>query len=405
MKPKNDNPFPTDSLLHRILHGIAAVLVVSAVFLTWHDAKAALLVTGGFESGTIFKPDSGTVDAFSYSSLRNDCTYEGWRYSTDSPSVVITEPVLTGKYAMKLELNRNCDYRPFNDKIYQKPRTGVGRTNDAQMLPTGAEYWFGIAVYLPPDYVYDPELNPDNIYQLIKNENTGSYGKNMIDFTVVGDQFEGVVRHSKGGLDDEHKTFRWAATLGQWHLIVIHTKLCKVGQCDDGFMKIYLNSSDTPVYSATGPNAVSSKVGPAANLYKYAWFCTAWDPSYKGPEKDARADFDWCVNNWKGRNPTNDLGPRAIYIDDFNVGDQHSGFKEVSPAWNATPPPTPSKPLPATVRLSVPTLVEVNSDGNIDWGLTPEQAQRLVHWLENGATLELIIQPDTISSSTTIKAK
>lgn len=305
-----------------------------------------LIFLGDYEDSNIKTPaDSGSgqpiINTFFYSGMGPNCEPRGNDPRPENGSRIATGPgipVLSGKQSFRMEIRYDCDYRAFNEGDLQKPRTATSVLHPNAKLINGREYWVGMGFYLPSDYPHDYELNPDNLFQMIKEENgtTGSLGKNVISISLKNGRAEVDLQHPDGLENPAVDSVSWPATKGMWHQVVMNFRMCKISDAGcNGFIKIYTNNNAVPIYADTGPNTISSGHHVTPNIYKYAWHCTG----------DTRLDYDACMQN---PNRTVSDKPRVIYFDNFNIGSDKSSLKEVMPSWGGTIPGTgKSPPRPA----------------------------------------------------------
>jgi hypothetical protein len=289
-----------------------------------------LIFLGDYEDSTITTPGtvgSGTpiINTFFYSGMGPNCEPRGNDPQPENGSRIAGagSPVLSGKQSFKLEVRYDCDYRAFNEGGFQKPRTATSATHSNAEIINGKEYWLGLAFHLPAGFKHDFYNNPDNLFQLVKNEDgtTGDLGKNGINITLRDGKVVTEFEHPDGLDNPTPDEVEWPATIGTWHQVVLNFRMCKTSDAGcNGFIKLYVNGNSSPIYSDSGPNTISSTHGAHVNLYKYAWHCTG----------DTRLDYDACMLN---PNETRDTGPRAIYFDNFNIGNQNSSLMEVMPSW------------------------------------------------------------------------
>jgi hypothetical protein len=312
-----------------------------------------LIFLGDYEVDQITVPagsGSGTPirNTFFYAGMGPNCEDRGNDPRPDNGSRLVTSPVLSGAKAMRMEIRYDCDYRPFNGGDLQKPRSETKALHpNAQML-VGEEYWLGFGFFLDSNFIFDYAANPDNLFQLVKEEDgtTGGLGKNMIDLTLVEGDAVVNFQHPDGLENPKVDSVKWAATRGMWHQVVFNFRLCKIDTPNcDGFIKLYTNGSDTPIYSDRGPNTISDTQHATVNFYKYAWHCTQQGPGYTG-EWIAQSDYPFCMRNPNPTKHNASHGPRVVTFDNFNIGLGNATIFDVMPSWGGLPAaPPPNIPI------------------------------------------------------------
>lgn len=297
--------------------------------------SSKLIFLGDYEVDQIIVPSgegSGTPirNTFWYSGMGPNCEPRGNDPRPENGSRLVTGNALSGNKAMRLEVRYDCDYQPFNEGGVQKPRSETKALHPNARIEVGKVYMLGFGFFIPSDFIYDYPRNPDNLFQLVKEESgtTGSLGKNMIELNLRGEEAEMVFQHPGGLVNPPVQTATWSATRGMWHQVVFNFRLCKINTPNcAGFIKMFVNNNDTPIYDVTGPNTISNTHHATVNFYKYAWHCTG----------ETRYDYAECMTN---PNPTMhnlSKGPRYILFDNFNIGREDATIFDVMPSWGGQP--------------------------------------------------------------------
>lgn len=309
----------------------ATLRVLVLCFAFTAPASAEILFLGDFETGKIDPLGSGQ-DGFFYGAFGPGCTFTPRSYSDLNDNRVVKDFVRYGRYANAQTINYTCDYRPLNENKYQKPRQEVGITPKVLTIYDNRDYWLGFSFALGTDWVYDTNLNKDNLFQLFKMAtdeapNARDGGAAALFLTVVDDQFE------FGFANDDLQRFRWPARKGEWQDLVLHFKMCRVESCGtNGILELYLNGSSRPVFIQKGVNTKSNEHKLAFNLYKPQWHCRR-SFEIDGVTYD-RSNYQKCL---EFDMPTRSTKPRTVYFDEIRVGDARSSISEVAPYFYSAP--------------------------------------------------------------------
>lgn len=342
------------------------LIMVTVVWLLFQteDAHAKRLFLGDFES-PITGPLSGKNNAFSVSTMKEDCSAHAWEYKEGWLMGITKEAALYGDKGGHMRIKWGCDYRWANggevdpENGYLKPR-GAYAINDPKLYwPVNEVRWFRFAIGLPADIKFETnQYNEDSIMQLSKPSKGASNNKNTMNVHLIKDQLYLQHYHSSGGLSDKVKQVKLNTVKGGWNDILIQARWCRPEDSNcDGFINVWANGDmENKIYEHKGVNHVIGPVlMPRLNLYKYNHVCQPGggpNDKYPGPLADARLDFPWCTNqdkngNWQGRAETVDKGIRSIYVDQIVIGDADSSFEEMVPEWfDEVVPPEPEFKIP-----------------------------------------------------------
>lgn len=337
-------------------NGLMLFAIASLVsMLIASSAWAGLIWKNDFETGEIKRQASYSgslpiVDTVRfYSSMRYngsayDCTPMGNEPEAGNDSWVVTSPVLSGNYAYRFGLRKECDYRPFNGGIpdgKQKPRTALKMHFDQTLIENDVDYKMGGAWFFPTDYVFEdgngyPNDNDDGLFQWSKNNNTGPLGVNSATLQVHGDQFQFIMQHPGGADNPTPLTWEFPVQLGVWHQFIFEWKFCRTSDSGcSGYFRIRKDNEDTYWVNENGANTVADEHELKNNLYKYNMQCHSTGPGYNGSYSDARSDYSWCTA--QQRTPTNYTGGRREhFIDNWILGDNSASDvsdTDVMPSW------------------------------------------------------------------------
>lgn len=254
----------------------------------------------------------------------------------NSPRIVAAESGITprsGKYMMKTYLNRETSS--------QIDRTEVDLLNQPREFEKGKEYWIGVSILLPKNWVMDYSGDSNGYaLQLHGRPWTGPGGKGrkiqplVFQHTVNGWVIKMVNKSTaneslggNGNVKGFAKTVPY--TLGNWTDFVINLKVSGASSADDtnGFIRVWVNGNK--IVDHVGQNYYGDLAeGP---YLKMGLYNSMWDY----PER------------WGG--PSN----RTLYHDALIIGDSQSSFEEVSPKSGSsgiivtTQPPSPPSNLKA----------------------------------------------------------
>lgn len=263
--------------------------VLLAIVLNTTSVSAQIIFSDGFEDDTLNTNHWGITWWTPHGQLDTGIYPE-----------IVSSPVRSGKHAVKIEAR----YQWGGVDDYERTEITANRNDTGEHLTffyPGKEYWIGFSVYMPEEWVPDYK-SEELVFQLHGNEGSRSPSLGLY---IDGDDW---YWYSRWGAKPENpdidgeKTL-WKATFekGQWVDWVIHAKW---SYNEDGFLEIWKN--DTSIYRGYGPNCYNDSLkirGPQTGIYKWNW--------------GEKRDFE--------------VSERFVFLDDFKVGEAHSGYNDVAP--------------------------------------------------------------------------
>ncbi|MCB9818540.1 heparin lyase I family protein [Candidatus Nomurabacteria bacterium] len=244
------------------------------------SGSAKIIFTGDFETGAIQNAASD---------------HDGWgKQLNNNPSKVTTEQVRAGKYAWKTDFSRITSYYGTN-----KPRAELLKTKP-EMMKLDTEYWFGLSVYIPSDWVADS--NPEILWQIHGSGNFSQTSSPPLAFGVSNNNMHMVHRYDINGKMTT-KNF-WIAPIekGKWMDFIVNVNW--TGK-DNGFIKVWKDGKviydrkGTTGYNYDGTGGAYLKIGD----YKWWWFTQ----------------------------PTS-VYRRVLYHDEIRIAEGSDGYNLVNPA-------------------------------------------------------------------------
>lgn len=256
------------------------------LFAVSSHAALNVIFRGDFETGQIRTPGTGgVVDYFFHGGstlpdANGNCVAGGNNPGTNISNRVVTNIVRSGTYANSQTLFWECDYRPLNENIRQKPRNSVEATGVKMVI--GQAYWFTFSFYLPTDWISDDANLPINLWQTHKNSPRTKPSK--ISLNEGGEQLTFQVSDVNGNVGTWTNVSAGATLRGEWYDVMVSIKPCFTGGDSCGWTRIYVSNSvrraagteKTPIFEDVGPNmeTATSTIYMTANAYKYNWHCT-----------------------------------------------------------------------------------------------------------------------------------
>jgi hypothetical protein len=249
-------------------------------------------------------------------------TLDGWQEEGgDSGDIrrmpqITTEHVLSGKYAVKSDLNG------LDPDRYLRERQEMKVKDLGKEIQKGQVYWYGFSIYLQSPYPFDTG-HDEVLAQMHKvadvdlGENNGNptlgfwltKGYNGWTITNIADprlitpvDKSGVIfkRYEVG----PYETDKWT----DWVVNV------KWSYNSDGFLKVWKNGK--LVVDVTGPNCSNDRLGPNFKMGIYK-------------------------SSWEHRAPTPGITRRIVYHDEFRFAGADGSYESVAPRHGARPvPPT-----------------------------------------------------------------
>ena len=291
-----------------ILFSIGLVLIVIAV----HASADDIIFLGDFERG--------------------DLTGFYWHYN--KPEVVSSpHPVRAGIYSMRNYLHRyESSYPDRCDLHVGSSDSQPAGTRSVLRLNIGDEYWTGLSIYVPPDFVPDREGRDEIFFQFHGSPDKDSEGDYIEDwrnppfsirihesnweFSIIADSKKITPPRNTPGRYTYSKRIvvPMGNDIGKWTDFIINIKFNYNG---NGFTKIW--KDEELVVNLTGPNTFNDDRGPypAMGLYKWSW-----------DEEKYESNMDW----------------RLLYIDELRIGGAGATYEDVAPS--GSPPPSEPSPPP-----------------------------------------------------------
>jgi hypothetical protein len=223
---------------------------------------------------------------------------KGWRGSGNSP-IIARGLARAGKHAMRTSLDRSKDQCTYRTEV-SGPRADIGK-----------EYWYGLSILLPEDYV------PDRVWEIVAQWHgvpdfqAGETWRNpVMALFTTGGHWSWVTRW-----DAKRNTFRtgkreYGGTRrydlgpyrrGVWTDWVVHVKW---SYGPDGFLQVWKDGRK--VIDQNGPNAFNDAHGPFFKMGLYK--------GWRDPKR--RSD---AVNR------------RVLYHDEFRMGGAGASYEDVAP--------------------------------------------------------------------------
>jgi hypothetical protein len=336
-----------------------------------------LNVSAALPSGVIYKLDfeTGRVQPNTGSgpcTAENDCGWYGAMlppansttsycpkttdtYNENAGISAVSSECRFGDYCGRFRVYYQCDYRNLNggdgttknnNGGRQKPRQGwsIPQNNPDWQIKEGTEYWVALSYKVPSNWITDPNSNFESLMQFFKNESRNNEA-NAVVLRVVGSNY---VFNFANANSNSGESYTYPVVKGEWQDLLLNFRLCGSG-CSNGFIKLYLNGNDTPVFTDTGDNTESQTHKLAINLYKHSWHCSG----------DTQFNYSACMQNPNSTNDTGQNGPRQVFFDELRLCDGSFTIGTIgacSPAWDES---APTAELEVTeINLGVPVPAE-----------------------------------------------
>jgi hypothetical protein len=250
-----------------------------------------------------------------------------WSGSNGPEVVTFPHPVRAGNYSMRSYLHRYESQYSYRTEVHVgSDGSNPPNTGEVFRFNIGEEYWIGLSIYIPGDFVIDTSW--DVLFQIQATPDPGEDYRSPVfvietladDWRIFsrwdsrqnsgsGNQFEGVEIIYEGALGSD---------IGKWTDWVIHVKW---SYQDDGLLEVWRDG--TRIVNREGPNCCNDEGGPFTQMgvYKSLWR----DPS-------SPSNTDW----------------RLFYHDELRIAGADATYEDVAPPpdGNGTPTPTPELPTP-----------------------------------------------------------
>jgi len=220
-----------------------------------------------------------------------------------------------------------CTPHGFEVKARVDPAVPAG----GYSVRDGDEIWLGFAMYLPEDFVFEPQISwvttgiMELQYRTDMPPNTstkgGPFALGLANGTLKADLKYSPTFHPKDSTETHEMTYKLET--GVWYAIVCHVKFSLVG---DGFAEIWINGQKTMnkhnisigydgmTQEVGGVNYIGAMGLDVMTQYKHIWFV---DPATASKVSGIPASVDRL----------------RIYYDSLRVAEVNSGsFEEVDPA-------------------------------------------------------------------------
>ncbi len=235
---------------------------------------------------------------------------DGWWTSPfypDDQAVVQSAVVRSGRYAVRLLINRDRPYLQTKDQI-DKPRVDLVKGRDADgepyLITEGEELWYGFSIYVPPEFIFDYKANSEQVHEL--QSTTGDERDHPVTVRIVEDQY--VI--SVGGVLPGARTWYYPVHRGAWSDFVFHLRLCRASTTScEGMVEVWINGARLGKH--TGPNSTAYSYHFDIALYKGSWKYTI-----QGDPNPSRQES----------------GDRYIYVDEVRMAMPGRGsYEQVAP--------------------------------------------------------------------------
>jgi hypothetical protein len=201
--------------------------------------------------------------------------------------------VRAGTYSMRSYLDR------YDSEFSYKTMVHVG--SDDQNVPNyqsafrfdiGSEYWIGMSIYLPSDWVDDVEGCGDLIWQFQASPDEGEdYRTPILPFFIQEDRYDIWSRWDTRAFSPDKawtgNSLLWSGPLapdkGRWVDWVMNVRWSWE---DDGYIKIWKDGA--VVAERNGPNCANDQVGPYTSFGIYKW---PWNPDGEGTYPESLTDY------------------------------------------------------------------------------------------------------------------
>ncbi|HEX2972956.1 MAG TPA: polysaccharide lyase, partial [Tepidisphaeraceae bacterium] len=231
---------------------------------------------------------------------------KGWGLESpgDDRCRIVTEPVRSGKYAVRFECTKD------QKDVANSKRCEIVQMNSGGPNNANRDCWFGWSLYIPKDWESDPQ-SPENVtqwHELPDTEIGETWRSPPLALAVKGEQFNFHVRwdsRAKTPGNNPEGTENLPAggiERGQWTDWVLHIRWSF--EKDDGLIEVWKNGQK--IITRKGPNGYNDRRETYFKAGVYKW-------------------------EWKS-NPRNSItSRRVIYVDEVRFGDKDASYEEVAP--------------------------------------------------------------------------
>jgi len=192
--------------------------------------------------------------------------------------------VNSGKYSLKITLNKEDAFYRADGKIRKsaKKRAEIGTRDDSksQLFEYGKEYWYRFSVYIPNDWVNEP--NPENQnkknHEVIsqwhwKTENEDESGRPALSLNINSGQWNIINSFQRDSIKLNKATevsnvvYKSEIVKGKWTTWTVNARW---SADQNGILKIWMN--DNLVVSEQGRNSNAKRdIVFKFGLYKPKW--------------------------------------------------------------------------------------------------------------------------------------
>lgn len=268
-------------------------------------------------SGTPPEPPTPGKLLFDHSFESGDL--RGFYWHQNAPEVVSApHPVREGKYSMRSYLHRyKSQYSYRTEAVLAKnPDMPPDQKIDQWWFTIGKEYWIGLSIYIPKDFVVDRAGMSDIVLQLQALPDPGERYRTPIFAVAINAGNWQIWNHwdtrsftpsGEGAgsfTGSKYWLFPLGGSIGSWTDWVINVKW---SWKSDGRLKIWKNGS--VVVERSGPNCSNDQRGPYVQMGLYKW---SWKEKHDPPYP---SNTDW----------------RLFYHDVLRIGGADASYQDVAP--------------------------------------------------------------------------